>query len=373
MIECDINTQAFFALVRAGLWEKDVQLLPYKSIDYSVIYTIAKEQSIVGLVAAGLGHVTDKKVLKQEVVQFIGDVYQVERRNREMNSFIGETVEKMQNAGIVSMLVKGQGIAQCYERPLWRASGDVDFVFDDVNYEKAKLFLCHFASTVDKEYTYFKHLGLTIGPWKLELHGTLRSRLSGLMDRKLDRLLKDTITGREMRTWCCDGIDVYLPAPNSNVIFVFTHILQHFYLEGIGLRQICDWCRLLWTYRDEINDSLLQLRLREMSIFTEWKAFSAYAVEYLGMPTDAMPLYSSSNKWKRKAKRINSFILEVGNFGYKKKGFISSSESYIVRKISSFGRSLRNVLCQLEIFPLGSIRTCGGVIISGLHSLINGE
>lgn len=373
MKELDINTRAFFALVRAGLWEKDVQLLPYSSIDYNVLYTIAKDQSVVGLVAAGLEHVTDKKVLKHDVVQFIGQTFQIEKRNQEMNTFIAETVENMRKEGIDLMLVKGQGIAQCYERPLWRASGDVDFVFDNENYEKAKKYLLDLASEVHNEYTYFKHLGLSIGLWTVELHGTLRSRLSRLMDKSLDRLLIDTITNRDVRIWNCNGIVVFLPAPDNDVIFVFTHILQHFYLEGIGLRQICDWCRLLWKYRDEISVTVLQLRLREMRIETEWKAFSAYAVEYLGMSSDAVPLYSSNNKWKRKAKKINAFVLESGNFGHNKKVSISNSDSYVVRKILAFVRSLRNVLYHFDLFPLGAIRTCGGVINSGLHSLIHGE
>ena len=48
------NQKTFFELLRAGLWEKDVQLLPNKDIVFSAIMRLAEEQSIVGLVAAGL-------------------------------------------------------------------------------------------------------------------------------------------------------------------------------------------------------------------------------------------------------------------------------------------------------------------------------
>ena len=60
--------------------------------------------------------------------------------------------------------------------------------------------------------------------------------------------------------------------------------LQHFFVGGVGLRQICDWCRLLWTYRERIDRDLLLRRLQEMWIVSEWKAFGAFAVEYLGLP-----------------------------------------------------------------------------------------
>lgn len=36
---------------------------------------------------------------------------------------------------------------------------------------------------------------------------------------------------------------------------------------------------------------LLEARLNEMGLVSVWKAFGAFAVEYLGMPGEAMPLY----------------------------------------------------------------------------------
>lgn len=34
-----------------------------------------------------------------------------------------------------------------------------------------------------------------------------------------------------------------------------------------------------------------------MGALGEWRAFAALAVEYLGMPVEAMPLYSPSARW----------------------------------------------------------------------------
>lgn len=55
-----------------------------------------------------------------------------------MNLFIGELVENMRKAGVYLLLVKGQGIAQNYERPLWRAAGDIDFFLSRENYKNAQ-------------------------------------------------------------------------------------------------------------------------------------------------------------------------------------------------------------------------------------------
>ena len=131
---------SFFDLLRAGLWEQSVWLQQYEPLDFDALYQLADEQSVVGLISAGLEHVQDRKVTKPEAVSFLKKVYSLEGRNASMNSFIEDLLMKMRRASIYSLLIKGQGIAQCYERPLWRASGDIDLFIDEENYNKAKAF-----------------------------------------------------------------------------------------------------------------------------------------------------------------------------------------------------------------------------------------
>ena len=103
---------------------------------------LAEEQSVVGLVAAGLEHVTDMKLPKEDVLQFVGQALQLETRNAAMNQFLAGLINNLRTAGIYTLLLKGQEVAQCYEKPLWRACGDVDLYLSDDNYEKAKAFFC---------------------------------------------------------------------------------------------------------------------------------------------------------------------------------------------------------------------------------------
>lgn len=378
------NQQAFFELLRAGLWNEEARLSKFGAINLKEICRIAEEQSVVGLVAAGLEHVTDVKLPKEEVLLVVGQTLQLEQRNKAMNAFVAKLIGRLKDAGINALLVKGQGIAQCYEKPLWRACGDVDLLLNADDYEKAKKLLMPLATDVETEYTHFKHVGMTIpdtfgtsdkgraNGWVVELHGTLHSRLSKRMDRQIDAVQEDTFKFGNVRTWDNGGETVFLPAVDNDVIFVFTHILHHFFFEGIGLRQICDWCRLLWTYKSSLNHGLLESRVRKMGLMSEWKAFAAYAIEYLGMPEEAMPLLGVEAKWSRKAARINAFVLEVGNFGHKQRRDFSGM-SYLNRKFVSFWGRLSDMLRHFRIFPLDSIRFFGGVLRSGLHAAVRGE
>ena len=44
--------QVFLALVRGGLWEKEVRLSQFGDVDYEEVMSLAEEQSVVGLVTA---------------------------------------------------------------------------------------------------------------------------------------------------------------------------------------------------------------------------------------------------------------------------------------------------------------------------------
>ena len=346
MLSLDNNTKAFLELVRAGLWEKEARLSQFGRVDYEEVMRLAEEQSVVGLVAAGIDGIKklreDGFAIPIEIkLQFIGQSLQIEQRNQAMNRFISELVVKMREKGIYTLLVKGQGIAQCYEKPLWRSSGDVDLLLSEDNYQKAKEYLVPLSSFQKVEGRYSKHLGLNIPdplgnqsgidqtePWYVELHGTLRTGLAARVDELVDAVQTDVFLGGNVRSWQNDGSTVFLPAPGNDAIFVFTHFLMHFYREDMTLRQICDWSRLLWTYRERIDVRLLEKRLRVAGLMSEWKAFGALAVEYLGMPKEAMPLYSSEKKWKKKGGRILNFLLK----GYS-------------------GARLRDTLAIARIFP----------------------
>lgn len=372
LMKLNNNHNTFCALVKAGLWEKDVQLSPYNEIDFSEVYRIAEEQSVIGLVTAGFEHVSDVKVPQQWALQFAGQTIQLERRNKAMNAYIAKLLEKLRKQDIFTLLVKGQGIAQCYERPSWRMCGDLDFYLSESSYGKAKTFLIPLAQHVNHEDICRLHLGMNIDSWIVELHGSMHADLSKKINRGLDEVHKCIFNGGEVRSWNNDGTIVFLPSSDNDVIIVFTHILQHFFVEGIGLRQICDWCRLLWAYKDSLNYELLESRIRKMGLMTEWKAFGTMAVEYLGMPVEAMPLYSNEAHWKRKGRRIMEMILDTGTFGHNRDMSYKENDAFVVRLAKSFKRRNKDAFRQFMIFPLDAIRMWRKMFVMGMKVAFKG-
>ena len=349
MLLLNNNTQAFLALVRAGLWEKDVQLLPYHDIDWHEVYRLAIEQSVLGLLLAGLEH-SDIKPPQGLLLQWIGEVQQIEQRNKAMNSFVAELLDGLRKEDVCCLLVKGQGVAQCYEKPLWRESGDIDLLLSDEDYKRTKTLLTPLAEEVHEENIKNMHLSMNMKGYIVELHGKMPFLLSNRVDRVIDEILDDSLHKGGVMTGKLEGKDILLPNLDNHIFIVFTHFLHHFFIEGVGLKQICDWCRMLWTYRHEIDVDLLGIRLHEAGLMSEWKAFASLAVKTLGMPVDAMPFYDEV--FKRKGEMVLRHILKAGNFGQ------NNDLSYRVKykgcayKMVSFWRRLVDFVNFVPIFPL---------------------
>lgn len=381
------NQRAFFVLLKAGLFPVHgeggmVHDSLFKNVDWEKVYLLAQEQSVQGLVLQGIDwfKVQGSKFNIPQVLllQWIGEVQVIKQRNKEMNAFIAELIEKLRKADIYALLVKGQGIAQCYEKPLWRCSGDVDLLLSYDNYQKAKTLLTPLASEVETEYQGFKHLGMTIDRWVVELHGSLRVGLPQRINRVLDDIQEDTFYRGNVRSWLNGQTQIFMLGKENDIVYVFVHFFNHFYKEGVGLRQICDWCRLLYTYWDSLNYELLESRIKSAGLVSEWKAFGALAIEYLGFPKDSMPLLDVRSKkedvrWRKKADRIMEFILKSGNMGHNRDMSHFSKYPYLIRKCVSMSRRISDLINHARIFPLDSLRFYPRIMFNGLRSAMRGE
>ena len=101
---------------------------------------------------------------------------------------------------------------------------------------------------------------------------------------------------------------------------------------------------------------LLEQRLREMGILSEWQAFGAFAAEFLGMPIEAIPIYSDSACYRRKGRRICRVVLDAGNFGHNKDNSYRSKYPRLVEKTITFFRRLGEYFRLFVIFPADAPR-----------------
>ncbi len=361
------NTRiAFLELVKAGLWgngNPDIRI--DGTTDWQEVYRLATEQSVIGLVLAGLEH-SDVKPPQVLLLQWIGEVQMIEQRNKAMNAFVAETILALREQNIYALLVKGQGIAQCYEKPLWRPSGDIDFFLSKDNYGKAVVFFKNKYSNNKDGGQYSQEYAFYTDQWMIEVHGSLRTCLSSRIDKVVDTVQKSVFYGGNVRSWDNNGTLVFLPAPTEDVFLVFTHFIKHFYKEGMSLRQVCDWCRLLWTFKDSLSHGKLELWINKAGLMKEWKAFYNLASRYLGMPDLGLRLTGvesatsrhSSNKFGSAHDSIADFM--VCDSRYDKKA--EKLMEFILGGYS--GNKIKDTLQIAKIFPWKTLRYSPSVFLN---------
>ena len=384
----DINQQAFFELLRVGLFpvrDDGVMVVDsiFKDVDWKLVYQLAREQSVQGLVLQGTEVVQrswlkaygSPLVPKALLLQWIGEVQVIEKRNKEMNVFISELIEQLRKENIHAILVKGQGIAQCYERPLWRCSGDIDLYLDEDDFQKAKKFFRPLVNKFDPDDEYTRHINMHYREWTVEIHANQHCALSQQINRILDDVHRDLFYRGKIRNWINNKTRILLPSADNDALIIFTHFFNHFYKGGVGLRQICDWCRLLWIYRDTLDLGLLEKRIRESGLLDEWRTFGAFAVKYLCMPIEAMPFldYNLNSNLKKKANMICKFIMEVGNFGHNRDTSYYGKYPFLIRKTISLGYRCADFIHHARIFPMDTLRFFPYMMFNGVRNAMKGE
>ncbi len=346
----------FFALLRSGLWGEATELpdaVPGED-DWENVYNSAMSQTVVGLVTDGASACPAGYVPKAVSLKLMSALIKTEKTNAVIDSHVARFVSMLESGGVQPVLVKGQAVAQCYIHPSGRMPGDIDLVIDPKQYEAAKAVIIPAADSVNGETLSNLHFGAMFGPVELELHGTVRTSLGQKINDSLDSA--QALLHREggCRFWNCLGTRVRIPSADFDALFIFTHMLQHFYCGGLGLRQICDWARVLHTNCGDIDRALLESRLARMGLLSEWKAFVGFLVVYLGLPEEEAPLYDAG--YSSKTGKLWRYIERVGNFGTKRGLRDRSKDPYLIRKVESLIVNSQDFLHHAGIFPLDSLR-----------------
>lgn len=350
------TNKLFLELVRAGLWtEAGTNLNPNDDVDWEEVYLLAEEQSVIGVVLAGIEH-SNVKPPQELLLQWIGEVQMLEQQNKAMNEFVAQLNKRIWQSEIFGLLVKGQGVAQCYEKPLWRTSGDIDLLLSEENYQKAKDVLTPIADELSGENKVTKHQAFVIKGFAVELHGKMPFGMSRRVDRGIDEAMRDCFNGGNVNSWQNGNTMVFVPSPANHIIFVFTHFLHHFFIEGVGLRQICDWCRLLYTYREKLDLRLLESRIKRMGLMTEWKVFYHLATKYFGMPDLDSRFMVQDSRLDAKAEKVLKRILKSGNFGHNNDLSYRAKYTGMTYKLVATWRRFRDFASLIPVFPMDTPR-----------------
>lgn len=340
--------------------------------DLMGVLRIAKSQTVLGLVAnevmktdslSRLLADEDKAALKRFVMSNLATC-------NMLNSALVNVVQTLRNHGIDPVLLKGQGIARYYPIPELRQCGDIDIYVGQENFEKSCEVIGAMSSPEEHEgdISSLKHYHTRVGAAYIEIHRYTDVYFPRRYD-KVYQKISDKGISAEIVSIDFAGVPVSTPSVDFNVFFIFNHFWHHFIADGVGLRQICDWVRLLHVNHGKINLDYLSNVLSEMKLMKEWKVFGYIAVNTLGLPADEMPFYDP--KFSKTAEEVLGLIMLEGNFGKENLKDYNRPKGYVAGKWYSFKKRFGRNLRVLRIFPMESVRHMAKVLVKGIAVIFN--
>lgn len=321
----------FFILLRIGLWQKVEEELS-SDPDWEYIYRLSCEQTVQGIVASGLGlyqvHYPSFAVPQNVSERFLSTTANIIQRNIKINQFQSSLCKLLTEKGLVFLVQKGQGVAQFYPNPLLRCSGDIDFLLSEEDYQRARDYLKEISTGSHLENKRRSHIGFYFNDIEVELHSGVFLYNIRSIKRQYERLKDYVFSPANSSSVQIDGAEVPVPTQNANILYIFIHFLKHYYTEGLGLRQLCDWVMVMQACQIEVRKDISMV-LNKYDLTAEWKLFSNFVVDYFDILPNAVPLYEVGNH--SNSKSIWKTIRVTGNFGH---NGVVSQESFLKRNYS---------------------------------------
>ena len=117
--------QAFLVLLRQGLWgrtEVEPTAFPLTPEEWMQVYEMSVKQTVQGIVYDGIGLLPkEQQPPRGMLIQWTVAIDQLERMNRQQNALLGALPQLFgQEPAIPYQVLKGQGIAAFYPKPLHR-------------------------------------------------------------------------------------------------------------------------------------------------------------------------------------------------------------------------------------------------------------
>ena len=304
------SEDAFFRLLRVCVGTSTEGVGDISPALWNEIYEMARQQSLLGIVFYGLQKSASNSIEKSLLLQWFAVNEQIRQRNAVMYRQSARVSERLLQDGFRSCILKGQGNAMMYPDPYIRMSGDIDVWVkgsrDDIMAYARKYAPHAEARCYHVDFPVIKDV-------PIELHFVPSVANNWMYRRRMNRYFE------RMQDLQCsnlvelpDGLGrIPMPTREFNIVYQLSHIMHHFFDEGIGLRQMMDYYYLVKSAPNskmsgELDETLRYLGLRKFA-----GAVMYILKEVFGMEEKC--LIVPADEWR--GRTLLEEILQGGNFG----------------------------------------------------------
>lgn len=354
----EARDELFFRLLRFALGTEADSPKMHLS-EWREMFQIAKKQAITGFIGSALKNISDDVLIEKDansqdaftdlIMDWMGEVIKIARRNQKVNNDIIEEFHKLESRGLQCCLLKGQGNALMYPDSNTRTSGDIDVWVrfkDSVNTDaNIRKIIRKVKDVHPNSKAAYHHIDIPdINCTPVEAHYRPQFLFSYWHNKHLQEYFNKHSDEQFNNKVKFGDKEISVPTPEFNIVFQLSHIYNHLFHEGIGLRQMTDYYYVLKAYDSLSNKSSIDWdkQLNYLGLHNIACAIMWILTNEFGMPKSWAILSSD----KGRGTFVLNEILQGGNFGKSDKRYHFSN--------SAFGKNLQRLQrdCRLlSYFP----------------------
>lgn len=241
------NSNVFLKLLSfalTGLIEKDILKQEINWFDY---FQFCEQQGIIGVGLKSIEQVRSlsyEKIPSELILEWIGTSEIIRNQNELLNNRCIEIASYFEKERIRYCILKGQGNATMYPTPNMRTPGDIDVWLEGSKKEIVK----YIHQRYPQMNVQYHHMNYPLfDDVEVEVHYYPSFCYNKWHNYKLQQFFVESSTEQFQHfiEFGDKGRNLCVPTLEFNLVFQLSHMIRHFFTQGIGLRHAVDYFYLL--------------------------------------------------------------------------------------------------------------------------------
>lgn len=336
-----------FELIQVALGQRDRLSHSPNKEEWGDLYAETIKQSVAGVALEGVQKLPKDQWPPQALLfEWIGLCEQIKNQNLVANRRSAEVTKLFSDAGFCSCILKGQGNAMMYPNPFVRMSGDIDIwvcpksIMDEPTGKTIRAAVNEFVKTqypdTDEQDEHIEYPVFSDIP--VEVHYKPGNLVRPMHNKRFVEYYYGQVKSQMNHAVELpqDVGKINVPTIEFNTIFQMMHMMNHFLVEGIGLRHFIDYYYVLKHVN--LNDNLnFEELFEKFGLMRFAKGVMWIEKECLGLGNEYLILEPD----ERIGHVIMKEMLEGGNFGYHDERYKNRKNGYWARGLTDGCRLLK--------------------------------
>ena len=335
------ESSIFFEFLRFCIHDDAVEPVSLGSMDWDALYDFGNRQAILGVLYRGLMKLSKSNFRpdRLQILKWYSGYARIEKANKQNYKDASTLTELLYNKySVKGCVLKGQTNALMYPDPYMRTSGDIDLWTD-----AKTLDIIRISRELDMHGEIgYHHIELSYLKTPVEIHFFPSFMGNIWHEYKLRRFFNKCKADQFKRfSVLPDNLGkIYTLTDSFNRVFQMSHLMHHFFFEGIGLRQMIDYYYLLCRNFTEDERKETVCVLKETGMYKFAAGVMYIMKEILGLSENSLLMPPNV----RIGKLLVSEILQSGNFGFYDERYSFAGKSVYTQYFIEMYRNLHFAL-----------------------------